>query len=307
MPCFHPLKAYRSRDKDPVTGRHLVTFNPVKNLIEGNSLKLPCGQCIGCRIDRSRAWAIRCMHESQMHPDNCFINLTFSDEHLPADYSVDVRHLQLFMKRLRKSLPHKIRFFACGEYGDKNLRPHYHALLFNHSFNDLKLWRENKEPSKNLYTSATLQSLWPYGFSTIGQVTFQSAAYVARYVMKKVTGARAENHYKRVHPLTLQAVSVKPEFLVQSRRPGLGATWLEKYKADVYPSDFIVYDGRKINMPRFYDLRLKEEEINKLKRDRKKQSLKHLANNTPERLAVREEVQKARLNLLQRNLKDDDQ
>lgn len=308
MPCYKPLKAYRSQEKSPETGRHLITFNSTKNLIEGSSLKLPCGQCVGCRIDRSRAWAVRCMHEAQMHPENAFITLTFSNEHLPANYSISVRDWQLFAKRLRKSLPHKrIRFFACGEYGPDNLRPHYHALLFNHSFSDQILWKENKDPSKNLYVSKQLQALWPFGFSTVGLVTFQSAAYVARYVMKKMTGDLAVDYYTRRHPITGTYHVVQPEFLVQSRRPGLGASWLEAFRNDVYPSDFIVYEGRKINIPRFYELRLKEEEINKLKKDRKKQGLKHRHNNTPERLAVREEVQQRRLQLLQRNLKDHDQ
>lgn len=218
-----------------------------------------------------------------------------------------VRTWQLFMKKLRKALgSKKIRSFACGEYGETNLRPHYHAILFNHDFED-KVFFSRDRHGNVLYTSKFLTDLWSYGHCTTGAVTFESAAYVARYVMKKYVGERADDHYTRVHPVTKKIVRVQPEFVTQSRRPGLGAPWLERFKSDVYPSDFIIARGMKMNPPRFYDQKLTEEELEKIKRRRKSNGLKFKADNTPERLAVREIVKESKLSLLKRNLKDDKQ
>lgn len=315
MPCYHPLKAYRSRDFNPETGRYGMTFNSTKALIEGSSIQLPCGRCSGCRLERSRQWAIRCLHESQLYSDNCFINLTYDREHLPADYSVQVRPLQLFFKKLRKKLgSHKIRFFACGEYGDINLRPHFHALIFNYTFND-RVVHSISERGDKLYTSKNLSTLWPYGFSTLGDITFESAAYVARYNMKKINGPQAVEHYTRQHPDTKTFHVVNPEFIVMSRRPGIGFAWLQKFKSDVYPDDFVLARGMKMLPPRFYDQQLSEEELQQVKRRRStgggaiyepkalvEKGRKRAANNTPARRAVREQVALARTKTLTRKL-----
>lgn len=247
---------------------------------------------------------MRCVHESQLHQDNCFITLTFSNEHLPENYSVNVRDWQLFMKRFRKKYPNKkLRSFACGEYGETNLRPHYHAIIFGHDFNDKVPFK--KSPSgEMIYTSPTLAELWPFGHSSIGNVTFESAAYVARYVMKKITGNQADDHYTRQHPVTGKLHRVQPEFVTQSRRPGLGAPWLERFKSDVYPSDFVIVRGQKMRPPKFYDRKLTEEEIEKIKRRRMANGLKHREDNTPPRLQTREIVQQARVKMLKRKLED---
>lgn len=314
MSCDHPLKAYRSQERNPETGRYGITFNSTKALIEHSSFQLPCGQCAGCRLERSRQWAVRCLHESQLYQDNCFINLTYENEHLPEDFSVHVRPLQLFFKKLRKSIgSHKIRFFACGEYGDKNLRPHFHALIFNYDFNDKVFFK--RERDYTLYTSSKLSKLWPYGFTTLGNITFESAAYVARYNMKKVNGENAGAYYLRQHPLTLMWHQVEPEFLVMSRRPGIGAPWLQRFKSDVYPDDFVLSRGMKMLPPRFYDQQLTPEELEQVKRqrakgggsifepkafaDRKKRSRE---SNTRERRLAREQVRSARTKTLQRKL-----
>lgn len=301
MPCFHPMRAYRSREKNPETGRYLITFNPHKNLVEGSSFELPCGNCIGCRVDRSKDWAARCMHEVQMHPNNCFITLTFADEHLPPDYSVNVRTWQLFMKRLRKHFTgRKIRAFACGEYGDENLRPHYHALLFNHDFNDQVLFKQERD--NPIFTSDTLTKIWGFGHCTVGRATYQTAAYVARYVLKKIGGEQADDHYTRPHFVTGKLCRVEPEFITSSTRPGIGGTWFDKFKSDAFPSDFIIVDGKKHKPPRFYLKKLKEEEQRKIKTRRVAASRKHKSDNTPERRRAREIVKTAALNSLKRKL-----
>ena len=212
MPCYHPIRGYRSKDVNPSTGRRSIVFNK-KNGYEDRPVDIRCGQCIGCRLDRSKEWAVRCWHEASLYDENCFITLTYRNEDLPHPPSVDVRAFQLFMKRLRKKYaPKKIRFFHCGEYGDDNNRPHYHAILFNHDFGDKVLWRKSSSGDP-LYTSSELAELWPFGFSSIGQASYQSAAYVARYIMKKVTGEPAETHYDWVDPVTGEIHGLRPEYV----------------------------------------------------------------------------------------------
>lgn len=309
MVCYSPMKAYRPLSN--LDGGRLV-FNPKKALNPDNPISIPCSVCIGCRADRSGDWAMRCLHEAQMHPRNCFINLTYDDDNLPDTYSVHVRVMQLFMKKLRKKYPHKIRFYLCGEYGPENLRPHYHAILFNHDFDDKTLWKKTPQ-GHNLYLSAELTKIWGYGFVTLGDVTYQSAGYVAQYCMKKINGDRAAHHYLRTHPRTQEIVKVEPEFALQSRMPGIGSTWFDKYKNDCFPSDFLVVDGKQHRVPAFYLKKLEEEpadkfklskktEHQKIKRKRSINALPRKADNTPARLRVREIVKKSRMSTLKREL-----
>lgn len=238
------------------------------------------------------------MHESKLYQDNCFITLTYSDQAVPTDFSVNLRHWQLFMKRLRKSLPQRLRFFACGEYGDENLRPHYHAIIFNHDFHDKKLhsYNHSKDP---IYTSEQLLNLWQLGHVTTQDVTFKSAAYVARYVTKKINGAAAPDHYRRFSPVDGNVYNVKPEFAVMSRRPGIGTGYYEQFKSDFYPSGYIVVNGVKQSPPRFYKLKLTEEEQKKLSRQYKR---KPKSERTMERKMARSAVLHARISNLKRKL-----
>lgn len=304
MSCYHPLKGFRSVEKGP-TGKPIITFNPLKAINSHLPIMLPCGNCIGCRLDRARDWANRCMHESEMHEHNSFITLTYSDDHLPDDYSVDVREIQLFMKRLRFELyPIKVRFFAVGEYGDQTQRPHYHALIFGYDFPDRVIYARTKDGIR--YTSEQLDKIWGLGRTEVGTLTIKSANYCARYTMKKMGGDLADRHYLRTHPKTGLVVKVQPEFCVQSRRPGLGSRWFDKYKSDCFPSDFLVVEGRQTAVPKYYVRKLTEEHINKVKLKRKIASSKTKVkeNRTKDRLAVREEIHQDRLSRLKRPLED---
>ncbi|AXL14704.1 replication initiator protein [Microviridae sp.] len=307
MACFHPLHGYYSRSEFTKTGKRKVIFNR-SEAYEDKKITLPCGQCTGCRLERSRQWAIRCLHESQLHEKNCFITLTYSDDHLPTDGSLNHGHWVLFAKRLRKKYGKGIRYYMCGEYGEQFARPHYHACLFNHDFEDKLQFSERD--GIPLYQSEALNKLWstpygdPLGFASVGDVTFQSAAYVARYIMKKITGEKAEEHYTHldqhgeIHERT-------PEYTQMSRRPGIGADWLKKYQADVYPSDFVVLNGKKCKPPKFYDRSYEvvdPDQLQKLKARRNTGARKNAPDNTPERLRVREKCLNARLNQLKRNL-----
>lgn len=302
MTCFHPLKAYRSAEVNPSTGKRGITFNGSKALIEGGHLRLPCGQCSGCRIDRSREWALRCSHEAATSSASCFVTLTYDQQHVPTDFSVKLRDWQLFMKRLRKRFGAGVRFFGCGEYGDQTARPHYHALLFGLDFPDKTYWC--KRGDHRVYTSEALEEVWGMGQCEVGSVTPASAGYVARYCTKKITGARADDHYSRVSPIDGQTYRVAPEFATMSLRPGLGLEWFARYGGDAFPSDFVVSDGRKVRPPGYYLRKLDEPGQEAIKRLRKRRAAQPAArwNSTSERLRVREEIHALRMKRLVRPL-----
>lgn len=297
MPCYHPLPAFRSPAGD-------ITFN-VAGFLKPN-LQLPCGRCIGCRLERSRQWAVRIMHEAQLHKQNCFVTLTYDAEHLPADLSLDYRHVQGFLKRYRKQIyPKFIRYFVAGEYGDKRQRPHYHAIIFGHLPDDLRL--HSKTGGNELYTSEFLSQCWGFGFVSIGALTFQSAAYVARYVVKKVTGPQADRHYEMVDPLTGELTKRMPEFCRMSLKPGIGAGWYAKFKGDVFPHDYVVTRGSKNKPPRYYDKLLEREDpdlMQSIKDSRAERAKDRQDDFTAERLAVKETVDQRRVSdFLKRKLK----
>ncbi len=300
MPCYHPITAWHSAT--PGVG---LTFK--RRDSTGQVQKLPCGQCRGCRLERSRQWAMRCVHEASLYDNNCFITLTYNPESLPADQSLNKKHFQDFMKRLRKKYPDSpIRYYHCGEYGEDLGRPHYHACLFNFDFEDKVFFKKiNDLP---VYTSEILEKVWQKkGFCLIGTVTFESAAYVARYIMKKVNGPRQAEHYERIDQDTGEIFFLQPEYTTMSRRPGIAKEWYSQFKTDVFPDDFVVLRGKTMKPPRYYDsiYRIEDpEEYEKLKESRKKQFKKHAWNNTPDRLAVREKCQMARTKLLKRNYED---
>lgn len=308
MACFSPLKGYYSATKNK-SGKRSVVFSRSGALVD-MPVELPCGQCIGCRLERSRQWAMRCVHEASLHPDNIFITLTYDNENLPPHGSLYYRHYQLFMKRLlvhtarHTDRPLGVRFYMCGEYGESFGRPHYHAILFNYDLPDKKLWK--LERGNPLYTSQTLTDLWTHGHTSVGSVTFESAAYVARYIMKKVTGPAAENHYNTIDPETGEVLAERtPEFTNMSRRPGIAAKWFDKYMDDVFPDDFVVLRGKKVSPPRYYTSRyelLYPDEVARLKRARKKRSEKRAHDSTPERLKVREQVLESRVARLVRTI-----
>ena len=211
--------------------------------ISGDVVYLPCGQCMACRLNKSRDWATRCVLEAKMHKDNCFVTLTYDDNHLPSDYGLKKDDLTKFFKRLRFNTGAKLRYYAAGEYGELYSRPHYHICIFGWRPDDLILYTVRNGVS--LYMSETILKAWQYrGFVTVGDVTFESAAYVARYVTKKITGDRAEDHY----------CGREPEYNVMSRRPGIGASFFEKYSEDIYGKGFLVIrDKIKCKPPAYFD------------------------------------------------------
>ena len=288
MTCFRPLHAYRT----PGGG---VTLRKSEGYIDRPAL-LPCGYCLGCRERHAQDWSVRCVHEAQMHERNSFVTLTYDQEHLPEDLSVDVRHWQLFAKRLRLKIG-PFRFFHCGEYGEKTLRPHYHALIFGEdfSFDRFSIGGRGKH---DYFSSPTLSEVWGKGFCVIGNLSVESARYVARYALKKEV-ANAPR-YERVDKYG-ELSFVRREYVTMSRRPGLGSSWFDRFGGEVFPADEVVHEGRTYRPARFYDERLGSEELESVKRKRRLAADAHADDLTVERLADRESVAKSRLALLSRS------
>lgn len=291
MPCYHPVTAYQGQDG-------VVTF--VERARHGSyrTLTLPCGQCIGCRLERSRQWAMRCVHEASLSDLNCFVTLTYRDGEVPecaGGPTLRYPDVQLFLKRLRRHFaPIRVRFFCAGEYGERNLRPHYHLLLFGVDFPDKTLWSKS-ERGDLLFRSPTLERLWPLGFASVGRVTFESAAYVARYCLKKVTGERSVDHYK----------GRAPEFAHMSLKPGIGGLWFERFGDEVYPCDYVVVNGVKVKPPKFYDkklMKLDPDEFAMVACERDRGARRMFGDSSDERLLVKERVTKSRLSFNKRRV-----
>lgn len=299
MPCYYPLLGWYSKVRNP-SGKRSITF--VKSeAYSPRKVTLPCGICIGCRLEHSRQWAMRCMHEAQLHEDNCFLTLTYDDEHLPDYRNLVKRDFQLFMKRLRKKYGEGIRFYGCGEYGDLYKRPHYHICIFGFNFKDRVLWKTINE--NKLFISDDLSELWPYGFSTIGELNFETAAYTARYCLKKYKGKNWKENYQRVDAETGEIINLQPEFALMSRRPGIGTNWYNMYNPEVFPLDRVVVNGREVKPPKFYFSKLEKlmpKTFQTIKDARRKAALK--CKNSLERLNVKRHVKEQQITFLQRRL-----
>lgn len=317
MQCYRPLQAWYG----PLlpSGKRSIVWKREK--ATGEEIQLPCGRCIGCKLNKSRIWAMRCMFEASLHEDNCFITLTYADEHIPKDYSLNVKEFQDFIGRLRKFVKSKkheekygykvngIRYFHCGEYGEKLGRPHYHACIFGYDFQDKELLKVNN--GNPIYISKDLNALWEWGHSSIGQVTFESAAYVARYITKKITGDIAKDHYEflSVDHKTgeiIRNIDRKPEYTTMSRRPGIAGEWIEKFMGDVYPKDYVKISGRgNMRPPRFFDNKFEliaPEKFQELKNKRKEQMNLNSDENTEDRLLVKEKCLLEKVKILKREL-----
>lgn len=255
----------------------------IRNL-KGEPESVPCGYCTGCRLDKARDWAVRCIHESQMHDENTYLTLTYANNEIPK-YGLSKKHFKNFMKKLRRYgetiHKHNLKFYACGEYGDQFQRPHYHACIFGLEFPDKEFWNFSKTGFK-MYRSQALEKLWTKGYSTIGDLTLETAGYCARYIQKKVYGdidVQAD-HYN----------GLLPEFALMSRKPGIGHSWFEKYSNDVFPKDGFHINGRFYKPPRYYDnlYEKKGGDILKIKKIRKTKIKEEDALRVAQRLKHKE-------------------
>ena len=308
MPCYAPLEGYKARNGG-WTSRRRESI--------GQFMTIACGQCLGCRLDHSREWAARIVHEASKHDYSSFLTLTYRDpdkcsvdqlragHYLPKDGSLDKKHHRDFMKRLRKRFPEfSLRYYHCGEYGDQFERPHYHSIIFGLMFPDEEFFKE--EDGVTLFVSKTLEQLWSYGYSTIGDVTFQSAAYTARYCLKKQTGQLAQEHYLRFDEYD-NAYWLQPEYATMSRgqrtgQGGIGKGFFDQYRDSMSSSDEVAVPGQGVfkGIPRYYMGMLTEEEQERLKAIRKQHFNENQDEYTPERLREKYKVKKAQVAFLKR-------
>ena len=326
MTCYDPLQGFLN----PKNGG--IIFKPTPQATQ--PMEVACGQCIGCRLDYSRMWSMRIVHEASLYEHNngnSFITLTYRDQdactdeqlkngyHIPEDWGLQKAHFQKFMKRLRKANPGKrIPYYHCGEYSDtcrhgKDIshcihctigRPHYHAIIFNHTFEDTQPCGYRNDTT--YYTSPTLEKVWKHGFVQVGDVTLESAAYVARYCMKKITGEEKDQHYQNLDDYG-ERVPVQPEYATMSRKPGIGKKWYERFKSDLYPNDEVPVPGQGVfkKVPRYYDIQLERENpqlMEELKNKRKKFIESNPSEFTSNRLSQKHAVKKAQIKHLKRTL-----
>ncbi len=301
MPCYRPLTAYHT------TGG-AITFNVNKSFGLKFSLQLPCGQCLGCRLEKAKTWALRCTHEASLNDaglNNSFITCTYRDADLPENGNLRKIDFQKFIRSLRKRTKQKIRYFMSGEYGEDKNRPHYHAILFGYTFADKKYVTTRR--GNRVYISKFLDSVWKLGSCEIGSVTFQSAGYVARYILKKQQSNPSEifNRYVIIDRETGEMTSRHNEYISMSLKPGIGEKWYEQNKSDCFPHDYCVLpDGRQTAVPDYYRRLLEREdpELHSRLREIRVEKSRSNPNNTPERLAVREKCQHAKIQPLKRTL-----
>ena len=352
MACSNLLKGWLGLNGGIVFDK---TKSPTKVEME-----VPCGQCWSCRLARSREWAIRLVKEATNWPEDkrIFITLTYNNENLPKDGSLQLEDYQNFMKALRyhfssvipaengkeKRIYPKIKYFHCGEYGQvcKNCgtsyvmhpesksnkkytgcdnwvkglgRPHYHAIIYGISFDDMEVFKRTKA-NEIIYKSDTLNELWGKGFCSIGEVTFESCAYVARYIMKKITGDQAQGHYVKQVGIDedtgeVLTTPIKPEYITMSRNPAIGKEWCQKYLTDIAKNDAVLLSRKgqtfETRPPRYFMKQLqKTDEVayEQVKTKRREQKAQLRKDNTDERSVVKERIKKIQTKNLERHFED---
>lgn len=256
MACYRPVEAwdYTPAQMD-IFSKRVLSFSAPRSLADqdkmkrqGRLLQLPCRHCVGCRLSKSREWANRVVMEQLYHDESWFLTLTYDDEHLPISHASNPatgemisfhstlvkKHLQDFFKRLRFNSKQSIRYFAAGEYGTSTFRPHYHILVFGLHLDDLQVIRKNFA-GDSYFTSDFIAKCWPFGFHILGKVTWQSAAYVARYTMKKASSGYDKRFY--------DVAGIESEFQVMSLKPALGRQYYDDHP------DLFDYDSFSVSTP----------------------------------------------------------
>lgn len=356
MACFKPVQGYEYFIMNPSGKYSFTRIREHARILNGKPVSrvVPCRKCIGCRYDLSREWATKIQLEASMHycnrthrSLNSFITLTYNDDHIPLYGGLDYfGHWQSFLKRLRRRLePIKIRFFMIGEYGDLNLRPHYHAIIFGYDFPDKRFHISRN--GHDLYRSQLLEEVWTVprgqprageslGYASVGSVSFASAAYCARYSMKKDIGLtfdgvqevynyesgevgfipKISERYVRYNQETGEKVIVAPERHLMSNRDGIGKTWFDTYaKTDMfvrnsdgsYKDFYHLSDGKVVRSPKYFDKLLDKcdpELMESIKRSRQDYMSSHANEFTPERLAAREVVLASKMKRLKRDIRN---
>lgn len=230
MQCLNPIKAGFNEAGALIFSSKKLDLGQVPFAFE-------CRKCLPCRLNTAREKAVRALHEAQMHPKNIFLTLTYDNEHLLSP-RLHYKDFQDFMKKLRHTQDEKITYIVTGEYGDKNKRPHWHALLFNYRPADEKALRST-ERGDQVYSSETLTNLWGGGLTEYGEITLDSANYTARYAAKKLVHGHDQSHdYHPIHKT--------------SSRRAIGRSWIEKFHEHTFQNGFCIVKGQKTKIPRYY-------------------------------------------------------
>lgn len=311
MSCYHPLIRYETWERYTCEDGHQAYKATVEKLQPGSEYEdkeeiekkigtrlrkiqiIPCGKCIGCRLEYSRDWATKGCYEAELHAENWFLTITYDNEHLPEAMTMidpktgeelgenpngSLKNVDTtnFLKKLRayyeRKYNHKgIRYMLCGEYGDEGQRPHYHAIMFNLPIKPESLrFHEYNENHEAMWRCPEIEQIWGKGMIVAAEVNWNTCAYVARYVTKKVGLPTEKEHYK--------ALGIEPEFFRMSRRPGIGREYFEQHKEEIYSKDKIIikkYGGGtlKIKPPKYYDKLYdleNHEKMEEIKKKRKK-------------------------------------
>ena len=241
------------------------------------------------------------MFESYDHAESSFITLTYDDYYLPENAGLDVKDWQKFAHRLRKyvwrNYAKKIRFYMCGEYGYSpttlnNIgRPHFHAIIFGHAFHEDRYIK--REKPHEAFSSDALQDLWGKGITELSDMTVETAAYVASYTVKKITGDLAKEHYVRLNEQTGEIVNIRPEFSTMSRggeHGGIGRRWYEQYKKDLHKG-FVTIDGKTFPVPKFYQNIMSEDDAWALEQMREQAKMNRKEASSQEKLRALEAAQ----------------
>lgn len=341
MSCYHPLKAfpigttpagkqalkivgYETDHVEFCNGKWQASHTPMASAraskVQREFIEIPCGQCIGCRLEYSRQWANRCLLELQYHDSAYFVTLTYDNDHVPFScygspdsgeafdaLTLRKRDFQLFMKRLRKAFPDdKIRFYAAGEYGEDTFRPHYHAIIYGLHLRDLVLDRPSLDGKHNYYASKELTDIWKNGAVVVANVSWETCAYTARYVTKKLNGKAAD--FYDLH-------NIEREFSLMSRKPGIGAQYFEDHP-DCMNYEYINVrtdeGGKKFRPPKYYDRLFDIEnpgELEKIKKIRKQMAedakdmeLTGTSLRYIDYLGVKDRAKKAQVKVLKRSV-----
>lgn len=289
-PLFrHPVDVYQS-GKAKIYGLvDYENFGVTDPFYQRELQRIPCGQCMECRLQRAKEWSYRIMLEAQeFAPEECwFITLTYDEDHLDSSYyreyietstgevtwrpALRSKDHQDFMKRLRKAADEagnqkKLRFFACGEYGSETLRPHFHSIVFGLELFTPSLMSSGKDPRRQLkvykqridhplYNCDWLTNVWGKGFVTVSPLSADTAAYCARYCTKKKLGLHYEEETKAQD--LIDQPPFPREFIVMSRKPGIARNYFDQNSADIFLCDAIplnVKERLELVKPfRYYD------------------------------------------------------
>lgn len=300
MACFYPVPAWELESGE-------LKFDYHSGLRVRRALSVPCQRCVGCLFGRVAEWGLRADHERKLHKEACWVTLTFDDEHFPCSDEEWRREVVLFGKRMRKAAqPQRLRTFGCCELGDRTFRPHAHLCVYGFDF-PREVPRCKGHSGELSYSCELLSKLWPNGFAVVGDLSHASASYTAGYCVKKVTGRdrSKDDRVPVVHPVTGEVFRLSRAFpVLVSRRPGLGAGWFGRYgEQAVEQGAVLAPGGERLPVPKYYRKLAKRVDPlmgSQAKAEAELRAYEQRADNTPERLAVKEEVFRAKVRNLRR-------